>query len=1112
MRRATSFGLSLFAAMAALVVGSCTEAPNEPSTGPAHIPVALAVGSAPSGAMFATDKDDYVPGDTVRLEGMGWQAGDSLDIHLDSDPQNHPAVDWSVGVDPYGRFWDSTYVVQESDAGVTFTLTATSRATGETATAIFFDFGLDKAFITSSPSTATANSSVTITAGATRTTSGNATIPTWAGTSYAFSTTNTAPSGGSFVCLAPAKPSPGVAVNSTSSASPTSGGSMSIPTTGLVRGSVFLFIRAEGAAICNGASSDISAGQGITIQGPDLSITKTHSGNFTRGSTGTYTINVSNVGEAATSGLTTVTDVLPSQFAFSSITATGWTCTTPAVGANGTISCTRNDALATNFNSTITLVVSVAASGGNDSPTNTATVANASDVGPGNNSAGDPTQLAQPTATKLVFTSSVFTIGTGVCSPQVSVQTRDAGNSPTDVTADVKVNLSSTSGGGTFYSDNTCTNANAITFVTISAGNRNANFFYKDTNGGDPTLTAADNAAVLTSATQQVHITAPANQAPIVNAGGTYSGNEGSGIALDKATANDPNGDALLYSWTSSSATCTIAPANTLNPTITCNDNGSFTATLSVDDQHGHVVTSDATVNVSNVKPSGTFHSPGADVNEGSSFNLSFTGASDASSVDQASLRFAFDCGAGYDADDYASAGSALSKSCTAPDGPATLTVKGKVLDKDGGVTEYSGSLTVKNVPPTATFEKPTSVDEGSSFTLKLKDASDPSSDDLTAGLHYTFDCGNGSGYQDNYGASGTSYTITCNTATDGPTTLEVKGRVFDKDGGVTEYKGSVTVNNVPPTATFEAPTTVDEFTGFTLKLKNATDVSSADLSAGLHFTFDCGNGSGYQTTYAAAGTAYTINCSNTTNGPGTLTVKGKVFDKDEGATEYTTTVTVNNVPPTITSITTDPTSPLTLGLNNQVSATVTVNFTDPAAASDAPYGTTIDCGNGTSTTGTPTTYGMSSGTCTYTIAQVGKNTISATVTDKDNGSDTETLDVFVYYRWTGFFQPVDNPPAYNSAKAGSGIPVKFNLNGNQGLNIFDATYPKPFTIACDGQVPQDPIEETVNAGQSSLTYDEVAHQYIYVWKTDRNATGCRRLDVKLKDGSTHSAYFKFAK
>ena len=44
---------------------------------------------------------------------------------------------------------------------------------------------------------------------------------------------------------------------------------------------------------------------------PDLTITKTHSGNFTQSASGTYTLTATNSGTASTSGTATVTDTLP---------------------------------------------------------------------------------------------------------------------------------------------------------------------------------------------------------------------------------------------------------------------------------------------------------------------------------------------------------------------------------------------------------------------------------------------------------------------------------------------------------------------------------------------------------------------------------------------------------------------------------------------------------------------------------------------------------------------------------------------------------------------------------------------------------------------------------
>lgn len=114
-------------------------------------------------------------------------------------------------------------------------------------------------------------------------------------------------------------------------------------------------------------------------------------------------------------------------------------------------------------------------------------------------------------------------------------------------------------------------------------------------------------------------------------------------------------------------------------------------------------------------------------------------------------------------------------------------------------------------------------------------------------------------------------------------------------------------------------------------------------------------------------------------------------------------------------------------------------------------------------------------------------------------------------YDFTGFFQPVDNLPTLNAVNAGRAIPVKFSLNGDQGLDIFASGYPKSQKIACDSSATVDGIEETVTAGSSSLSYDLSTDTYIYVWKTERTWAGtCRQLILKLDDGTFHRANFRF--
>ncbi|MDF1504436.1 putative Ig domain-containing protein [Roseisolibacter sp. H3M3-2] len=292
----------------------------------------------------------------------------------------------------------------------------------------------------------------------------------------------------------------------------------------------------------------------------------------------------------------------------------------------------------------------------------------------------------------------------------------------------------------------------------------------------------------------------------------------------------------------------------------------------------------------------------------------------------------------------------------TPADGPSQST-KLTVKVSDGfDFAQEEIEVTVNNVNPTATLSVPaTTVSEGTPVSLTLSNAVDVAADEPT--LKFAVDCGSG------YGALATSGSFTCPTADNG--SLVVKAKVQDKDGGLTEYPATVTVTNVAPTATFNAPAAVNEGAAIVLSLTSPQDVP-ADLP-GLTYSFDCGNGIGY----AAAGGASTASCPTTDNG--SRTVKGKVIDKDGGVTEYTATVTINNVNPTATF---SAPSTVTEGTAIQLSLS---NPQD--AAGDLPtLQYAFDCGSG---------YGAASGTHTASCATTDNGTrpVKGKIIDKDGGS-----------------------------------------------------------------------------------------------------------------------------
>jgi hypothetical protein len=177
------------------------------------------------------------------------------------------------------------------------------------------------------------------------------------------------------------------------------------------------------------------------------------------------------------------------------------------------------------------------------------------------------------------------------------------------------------------------------------------------------------------------------NSAPTVDAGGPYTVAEGGSVGVT-ASGNDADGDTLTYAWdldddgyfddaTGPSATFSAATID-----------GPATRTVRVQVTDGEETAVDeATVNVMNVDPTATFNAP-ATVFAGFPFTLSLTGASDPAPADV--LTYAFDCG---DGGGYV-LGAANSRSCPTTF-VGTRSVGGKVVDDDGGFTEYHATVSV---------------------------------------------------------------------------------------------------------------------------------------------------------------------------------------------------------------------------------------------------------------------------------------------------------------------------------------------------------------------------------------------------------------------------------
>ncbi|HUK13260.1 MAG TPA: DUF11 domain-containing protein [Thermoanaerobaculaceae bacterium] len=137
-------------------------------------------------------------------------------------------------------------------------------------------------------------------------------------------------------------------------------------------------------------SSTVTAGIETTY---DVAIAKAATPAVAPGATITYTLVATNNGPGAASALT-VSDPLPAGVLFSSLAAPGgWSCSTPAVGANGTVSCTIASLAPA---SPQTFVIQATAPLAATVVTNTATVsANPADQNPGDNASTAQTAVGQ---------------------------------------------------------------------------------------------------------------------------------------------------------------------------------------------------------------------------------------------------------------------------------------------------------------------------------------------------------------------------------------------------------------------------------------------------------------------------------------------------------------------------------------------------------------------------------------------------------------------------------------------------------------------------------------------------------------------------------------------
>jgi len=399
--------------------------------------------------------------------------------------------------------------------------------------------------------------------------------------------------------------------------------------------------------------------------------------------------------------------------------------------------------------------------------------------------------------------------------------------------------------------------------------------------------------------------TASCNQAPTANAGGPYTGTEGSPITFNAGGSSDPDGDSLTYTWDFQNDG--VDDVTTTNVTVqhTYPDDFAGKARLSVSDGTAtSAVTVDVTV--ANVAPTITFESVSRAL-EGSDLVVEFRVTDPGTdsvlvSFEAGDLSAPVVVGSLWNPQDVPMTESHV----YGDDG--TYSIRLVAADDDGGNTTLEGILAVvDNGPPTllAGVFPPDTPEGGTAIVAAT--AQDPGSDDLT----FSIDFGNGdvqssTTYNNGVGpdpprspggifpfVASASFSTVYTQNADYDAILSVT----DDDGGSLTIPFVVHVYNVAPTILPFGPG--GSFEGNSNSLTaTATDPGNDALT----FRWEFELGPTFSETLPATGSPTTESSTATFlyGDDGSYAARLTVTDQDGASAVFETTIVISNVAPLV--------------------------------------------------------------------------------------------------------------------------------------------------------------------------------------------------------------------
>ncbi|WP_210178256.1 LamG-like jellyroll fold domain-containing protein [Methylosinus sp. R-45379] len=628
--------------------------------------------------------------------------------------------------------------------------------------------------------------------------------------------------------------------------------------------------------------------------------------------------------------------------------------------------------------------------------------------------------------------------------------------------------------------------------------------------------TAVDKDTTPTGATSAAYAVTVGVTANNIDTGGPYRIAEGQSLTLTAQATGAP----LSYGWDinndgtidKSGATASFSWSELT--ALGVNDSGVYS--------NPHVIVGYATigsatpttiskavgVTVDNAPPSfATFVNSGP-VSEGAaSATVTFSGVTDPSPVDAASLTYRYDFDNNGTFDLVQGAGPATVPGQYLRQSGALL-VHGQIVDKDGGVADAYTTITINEVAPTLTVAGAATADEGAVYSLSLS-ATDPGADKIK-----WWDVNWGDGAQDHIlidaAAANGNVVATHSYADNGAYTI--KTGATDNDGAYVAADKNVTVLNVAPTlqnvavAPAAGPGSAEIAENAFARLSGRI-VDPGTLDS---FRLNVAWGDGQSEIVDLAAGALNFDVAHRYVQDGVYTITTNIVDKDQGASAPTVvSLKVDNVAPVVGVLTVVPSA-------SQEGSSVTVSGVYTDAGPLDLHTVAIDWGDGSSSAsaGAGATIIVDAVNRAFTATHVyldnpaaGANyTISAIVTDDAGApSNVSTAAVIVTNAAPIIADLTLNGVAAQKQTIGGALASSLTIDENGTVTLLGRFADAGVLDTHSGAVVWG------DGGASALTIDEASHTFTATHRyLDDNPTGTAaddyRIDLTLSDKDGASA------